>query len=101
MQKRALAKLPPDEEERLIVHELWLQTKDIKNNQPPPGCVYVKKKTLQLWAVTKNVGCDSSPSHSFPALTPSWMEDNVHQSIRMCHPQERNVHNSGMVIWKA
>jgi hypothetical protein len=52
MQKRALAKLPPDEEERLIVHELWLQTKDIKNNQPPPGCVYVKKKNAAV------VGCD-------------------------------------------
>lgn len=41
MQKRALARLPPDEEERLIVHELWLKTKDIRNNQPPPGCVCV------------------------------------------------------------
>lgn len=43
-----MAKLPPNEEERLIVHELWLQTKDIKNNQTPPGCVYVVK-TLRLW----------------------------------------------------
>lgn len=36
MQQQALGRQPPTEEERLIVHELWLKTKDIKANQPPP-----------------------------------------------------------------
>ncbi|EGD76244.1 hypothetical protein PTSG_11662 [Salpingoeca rosetta] len=59
--EQSVHRQPPTEEERLIVHDLYLRSKDTTRKRP---------------------------------LDTLWMVDTQRQSMRMCHPIERNIHNS-------
>lgn len=67
MAKKDLTKQPPTEEERKLIHELFLQTVDQSVN------------SLQ--------GEQRLPSGAM------WMESTKMTSVRLCHPQHRNIHN--------
>eukprot|EP00045_Choanoeca_perplexa_P005555 m.46915 g.46915 ORF g.46915 m.46915 type:complete len:167 (-) comp13183_c0_seq2:398-898(-) len=60
---KSLDRLPPTEEERLVVHDLFLRTRDLNHSVKLPESM-------------------------------RWISDTAHESINMCHPQDRNIHNS-------
>lgn len=70
--KRAMArsdlyKSPPSKDERLVIHQLWLETNEYQDN--------------------------GYGTHVEPPSDIIWMEDTIMESITVCFPSERNVHN--------
>ncbi|XP_065182812.1 acyl-coenzyme A thioesterase 9, mitochondrial-like [Sycon ciliatum] len=67
MAKESLTRHPPNEDERKTVHELFLQTVD----------------------------SSSASLQDDPRLPEGsvWMSDTRMSSVRLCHPQHRNIHN--------
>ena len=67
MAQEALTRKPPTEEERLVIHNLFLQT----------------------------IGDDTGPNieqYNKPDSA-KWMTETRMNSMRICHPQHRNIHN--------
>ncbi|KAH9503390.1 Helicase SKI2W [Bulinus truncatus] len=62
----SLLKSPPTEQERLIIHDLFLSTVDLNS-----GTFKVRVK----------------PDNSI------WMEDTIKKSLLICHPEQRNLYN--------
>ncbi|KAL7750838.1 hypothetical protein RI367_003795 [Sorochytrium milnesiophthora] len=60
----ALGKTPPTSEERLLIHDLWLQSKKYTDSKAP------------------------LPTHS------AWMKDTQLSSVVITQPQDRNIHNN-------
>ncbi|GFN88559.1 acyl-CoA thioesterase 9, mitochondrial [Plakobranchus ocellatus] len=76
-EKTSLLKCPPTEEERLIVHDMFLSTVDLKD-----------------WSLQKR----RKPENSV------WMKDTALQSVVNCHPEDGSVYNKifgGFVMMKA
>eukprot|EP00158_Paraphelidium_tribonemae_P005687 Partr_v1_DN27464_c1_g1_i1_m71554 putative Acyl-CoA thioesterase len=69
MMKRDLRKSPPSPEERIIIHELWLETQRHVDSQGNPNSKH------------------ESSNICFP-------EETEQDLVRIMHPQERNVHSS-------
>lgn len=68
--KRDLEKEPPTPEERLIIHDLWLQHKKYENQHAMLDTT------------------ESLPAHI------AFTEETQLQNVTICHPQERNIHSS-------
>ncbi|KAJ2611865.1 hypothetical protein H4S08_002965 [Coemansia sp. RSA 1365] len=62
-----LYKQPPNAEERLVIHQLWLDTKDYQSN--------------------------TYGSHTSLPSDMTWLDKTVMESVTICFPSERNVHN--------
>ncbi|KAJ2794633.1 hypothetical protein H4R20_006158, partial [Coemansia guatemalensis] len=62
-----LYKRPPSAEERLVIHQLWLGTKDYQSN--------------------------TYGSHTSLPKDMVWLDKTAMESVTICFPSERNVHN--------
>lgn len=67
MSQEALTRKPPTEEERFVIHDLFLQTVDERSGP--------------------NIEQYNKPNSA------SWMNETRMTSTRICHPQHRNIHN--------
>ncbi|KAJ1673389.1 hypothetical protein EV182_005330 [Spiromyces aspiralis] len=66
--QRTLSKLPPTAEERIIMHDLWLETNSYITS-------LYKSSTVPL------------------PRDMAWLDETTMESVTLCFPQERNIHN--------
>ncbi|KAJ2384338.1 hypothetical protein H4S02_004863, partial [Coemansia sp. RSA 2611] len=62
-----MSKRPPTAEERQVIHQLWQDTKQYQNN--------------------------AYGLHTCPPKDTVWLDETVMESVTVCFPSERNVHN--------
>ena len=103
--KRDLSKEPPTPDERLLIHQLWLEQRKYEQQQqqqlssslPFAGGGGGGGGGAAAAAATPNSNSTTTPTTTTtPTLTNriAYPAETRLQAVKLCHPQERNIHSS-------